>query len=120
MPWNDFRYDLLMDVNEVLRQEFRAAPTQPVPDFPDEEPDSGVTDWPPTPPIAPEMNTIAASYDDLLRTIEELKGGRPPMDDFEHQLCAAIQRNKMREAEQTAAEEAGRPSRFDRILGRVR
>lgn len=115
MPWNDLRDEFFIGVDEVLRQEFRAAPTQPAPVFADEDLVSSDFPIPPAPRTPSEINTIAASYDDLLRVIDELKAGRPPEDDFEHEICAAIQRNQAREVEEAVSH----PSRFDRILDRV-
>lgn len=109
---------------QVTRQEFRAAPTWPAPVEEEAAPDTQPSipyglSYPQVPTfdnITPMFTSedVEGMYVELIQTIDELKAGRAPKDVFEEQMLAAIKRNREREAEEKAAEEA-RPSRFDRI-----
>lgn len=65
-------------------------------------------------PTIPVASAVGGSYDKILVTIEELKAGRAPIDDFERDLVSAINRNLERDRQEALAEGA-RPTRFDRL-----
>jgi hypothetical protein len=64
--------------------------------------------------ITPPMPTTEETWDALVRSIEEVKAGRPPRTELEHALAEAMRRNRER-AEQEAQAEISRPTRHDRL-----
>lgn len=59
-------------------------------------------------------DSFPPAWDNILERIEALKAGDTPRNSFEQTIFDAIERNKKRDAEESAAREAI-PSRFERV-----